>query len=134
MIFFVFGIGYAIVYGEAFDTENADKNLTFTLITLLVYLTLSSSYFFFMEFYLGKTIGKYITGTEVISIDGNKPTAQQIVVRTLSRIVPFDSLSFLGNNGWHDSWSDTRVINGKNYVAEKQSKEEINNIGIKEIF
>ncbi|PQA95629.1 hypothetical protein B0A69_04430 [Chryseobacterium shigense] len=131
--FFVFGVGYAVVYGEGFDTESANQSVMFKLITLLIYLILSFSYFFCMEFYLGKTIAKYITGTEVISIDGNKPTAGQIIARTFSRAVPFDSLSFLGNNGWHDSWSDTRVIKGKNYVAERQLKEEINSIGAKEI-
>ncbi|WP_048506079.1 RDD family protein [Chryseobacterium angstadtii] len=131
--FFVFGVGYAITYGEGFATEDAEKDTTFTLITLTIYLAMSFSYFFFMEYYLGKTIAKYITGTEVISIDGNKPTTKQIIARTFSRAVPFDALSFLGNNGWHDSWSDTRVINGKNYVAEIQSKAEINSIGAKEI-
>ncbi|CEJ71240.1 RDD family protein [Chryseobacterium oranimense] len=131
--FFIFGIGYSIVYGEGFSVENEDQNLTFSLILIFIYLALSFCYFFFMEYYLGKTIAKYITGTEVISIDGNKPTPQQIITRTFSRAVPFDPLSFLGNNGWHDSWSDTRVINGKNYVAEKQLKEEISSIGAKEM-
>ncbi|WP_435523038.1 hypothetical protein [Chryseobacterium indoltheticum] len=49
------------------------------------------------------------------------------------RLVPFDALSFFGENGWHDSWSDTRVINIKNYQAERQTKNEIDNIGVKEI-
>ncbi|MGC5743063.1 RDD family protein [Chryseobacterium sp. NFX27] len=132
--FFLFGIAYAIVYGEGFSAENEDQSFTFNLITFFIYLALSFSYFFFMEYYLGKTIAKYITGTEVISIDGNKPTSQQIIARTFSRAVPFDSLSFLGNNGWHDSWSDTRVINGKDYVAERQLKEEISSIGAKEMI
>jgi uncharacterized RDD family membrane protein YckC len=130
--FFIFGVGYTIVYEEGFNSENSDQSFAFTLMTLFIYLALSFSYFFFMEYYLGKTIAKYITGTEVISIDGNKPTSEQIIARTFSRAVPFDSLSFLGNNGWHDKWSDTRVINGKNYVAERQLKEEINSIGAKE--
>ncbi|AZB10076.1 RDD family protein [Chryseobacterium sp. G0162] len=91
-------------------------------------------YYFLMENYLdGKTISKYITGTKVISTDGTKPTTQQIMYRSLSRIVPFDGLSFLGVNGWHDSWSDTRVINLKNYMAEIQAKSEIDTLGKKEI-
>ncbi|RLJ33960.1 putative RDD family membrane protein YckC [Chryseobacterium sp. 7] len=91
-------------------------------------------YYFLMENYLdGRTVAKYITGTKVISTDGTKPTTQQIVYRTLSRIVPFDGLSFLGVNGWHDTWSDTRVINIKNYQAEIQAKSEIEDLGKKEI-
>ncbi len=44
----------------------------------------------------------------------------------------FDGISFLGVNGWHDSWSDTRVINIKNYQAEIQAKREIEDLGRKE--
>lgn len=90
-------------------------------------------YYFLMENYLGgRTVAKYITGTKVISTDGTKPTTQQMMYRSLSRIVPFDGLSFLGVNGWHDSWSDTRVINIKNYYAEIQAKSEIEDLGKKE--
>jgi hypothetical protein len=57
----------------------------------------------------------------------------EFFIRNISRLVPFDILSFLGENGWHDSWSDTRVVNIKNYEAEKQAKSEIESIGTKEI-
>ncbi|UKB83236.1 RDD family protein [Chryseobacterium sp. MEBOG06] len=91
-------------------------------------------YYFLMENYLnGRSVSKYITGTKVISIDGTKPSTQQIFYRSLSRIVPFDALSFLGMNGWHDSWSETRVVNIKNYETERQAKSEIDSLGKKEI-
>lgn len=91
-------------------------------------------YYYLMEnFFNGRTVGKYITGTKVISIDGAQPTSKQIIYRSLARIVPFDSLSFFGTNGWHDSWTDTRVINIKNYESEKQAKREIDDLGKKEI-
>lgn len=91
-------------------------------------------YYFSMENFLnGRTVGKYITGTKVISTDATRPTTQQIIYRNLARLVPFDGLSFFGVNGWHDSWSDTRVINVKNYLAEKQAKSEIEALGKKEI-
>ena len=40
---------------------------------------------------------------------------------------------FFGENGWHDKWSETRVINMKNYQAEIQAKKEIEDLGKKEI-
>lgn len=132
MIFFIFGIFYTLTTGKIIDSESLDNNSGATLLFIFIYLLISFAYFFLMEYYLGKTLAKYITGTEVISIDGNKPSAQQIAGRTLSRAVPFDALSFLGNNGWHDSWSDTRVIHAKNYTAEKQTKSEIDSLGTKE--
>jgi uncharacterized RDD family membrane protein YckC len=68
--------------------------------------------YFVSEFYTGKTLGKLITGTKVISTEDDKPTAQQILYRTLSRIVPFEPFSiFFSNTTWHDDWSDTVVVN-----------------------
>ncbi|WP_312388947.1 RDD family protein [Chryseobacterium sp.] len=101
---------------------------------------LSGSFVILIYYYLwesltdGRSLGKLVTNTKVISIDGEKPTRQQILYRCLSRVVPFDAISFLGGgNGWHDNWSDTNVINIKNYEAEIQIKSEIDSLGTKEI-
>lgn len=100
------------------------------LITSVVYFT----YTLLIEYFTkGRTIGKYITGTKVICIDGTEPTFNDYFIRNISRLVPFDILSFLGENGWHDKWSETRVINIKNYQAEIQAKSEIDALGEKEI-
>ncbi|MCY0968738.1 RDD family protein [Chryseobacterium wangxinyae] len=91
-------------------------------------------YFYLWESYSdGKTPGKYLTGTRVISTDGNRPTKKQYLSRSLYRVIPFEALSFFGSEGWHDGMSDTRVINTKNYEAEKQAKSDIENLGSKEI-
>lgn len=138
VLFFLFGAFSMLMY-EVFNVEffinitdklaSANK-LQDILITTLTYLL----YIFLMEYFTkGRTIGKYITGTKVMSLDGSNPTFQEYLIRTVSRVVPFDGLSFFGENGWHDTWSDTRVINIKNYQAERQTKSEIDNIGIKEI-
>ncbi|MDR6463237.1 MULTISPECIES: RDD family protein [Chryseobacterium] len=100
------------------------------LITSLIYFM----YTFLIEYFTkGRSVGKYITGSKVICIDGTEPTFNDYLIRNISRIVPFDALSFLGENGWHDKWSDTRVINIKNYQAEIQAKSEIEALGKKEI-
>ncbi|SMP16349.1 RDD family protein [Chryseobacterium profundimaris] len=100
------------------------------LITGILYFL----YTFLLEYITkGRTIGKYITGSKVITTDGQIPTTYEFFIRNISRLVPFDIISFLGENGWHDSWSDTRVVNIKNYEAEKQAKSEIESIGMKEI-
>lgn len=91
-------------------------------------------YIFLIEYFTkGRSLGKYITGTKVIMTDGKEPTFSDYFMRNIIRLVPFDALSFFGENGWHDSWSDTRVINIKNYQSERQTKNEIDNIGLKEI-
>ena len=69
-------------------------------------------FFTFLEGTTGSTIGKYITKTKVIDEDGNKPSYETILIRSLCRHIPFDAFSFLGRPGygWHDKLSKTRVV------------------------
>lgn len=124
----LFGIEYFINVATALGSVNKLMDIIITSTVYFVYALL-------MEYFTkGRTIGKYITRTKVISTDGTEPTFKDYFIRNISRLVPFDALSFLGGgNGWHDSWSDTRVINIKNYKAETQIKSEIESIGTKEI-
>lgn len=68
-------------------------------------------YYVAFEGLLGRTPGKLLTGTAVVSADGSRPTLKQIVRRSLIRLIPFEPFSFLGEDyGWHDAWTGTRVI------------------------
>ncbi|CAD7810193.1 hypothetical protein CHRY9390_02138 [Chryseobacterium aquaeductus] len=138
VLFFLFGSFSYLIY-ELLNIEffiNVTNQLAQMnrfqdiIITLSVYLI----YMFSIEYFTkGRSVGKYITGTKVIGTDGENPSFQEYLIRTVSRIVPFDGLSFFGFDGWHDAWSDTRVINIKNYNAATEVKSEIDMIGSKEI-
>lgn len=65
---------------------------------------------FLFENFTGKTPGKYLTRTHVITVEGEKPTTAQYFGRNLARLIPFEPLSFLFGRGWHDSVSKTRVV------------------------
>lgn len=69
-------------------------------------------YYMVFETSFGWTPGKLITGTRVVRCDGTKARAGDIARRTLIRLVPINALSFLfsESSGWHDVWTDTRVI------------------------
>ena len=67
-------------------------------------------YYLLFETLTGRTLGKLITRTKVIADTGGKPNFMKVLGRTASRLVPFEAFSFLGDNGWHDSWSGTRVV------------------------
>jgi uncharacterized RDD family membrane protein YckC len=69
-------------------------------------------YYLLFEGLFQATPGKFITRTRVVDLDGNKPTFTQILGRTLTRFVPFEPLSFFSStqDGWHDRWSGTRVV------------------------
>ncbi|WP_298611257.1 RDD family protein [uncultured Thiothrix sp.] len=68
-------------------------------------------YYVPLEYYTGRSLGKLVTGTYVVSMDGSKPSFKQIFLRSLARFVPFEPFSFLGktNSGWHDKWTNTQV-------------------------
>ena len=71
------------------------------------------AYYLFFESLWARTPGKLVFGTVVVTESGSKPTLRQFVGRTLCRFIPFEPLSFLGAQGWHDSASGTRVILAK---------------------
>ena len=78
----------------------------------------------------GRSIGKFITKTRVVSIDGTMPTQKDFLIRNISRLVPFEAFSFLiGNDGWHDSWSDTRVVNWEKYNIDNTLNKELDELG-----
>ncbi|WP_299123106.1 RDD family protein [uncultured Winogradskyella sp.] len=82
-----------------------------SLLTLITVLGTFFAYYSVMEIKFQKTIGKFITKTKVVKIDGNKPTASEIIIRTISRLIPFDGISYLFvKNGLHDYLSKTKVI------------------------
>lgn len=84
------------------------------------------------KFSKGRSLGKLITGTKVVKTDGSVLTADDLLKRNFSRAVPFDQLSFLGNSGWHDNWSNTRVVRVKDYERAKSMHNDIESLGMKE--
>lgn len=68
-------------------------------------------YYFFSELVFDQTVGKIITRHKVVScITKQKPSFVQIFLRTISRLIPVDSLSYLfRKNGLHDILSKTEL-------------------------
>ena len=69
-------------------------------------------YYFPSEALFGRTLGKLLTRTRVVSETGGPPDFSQTLRRTLIRLVPFEALTFLSAKpvGLHDRWSGTRVV------------------------
>jgi uncharacterized RDD family membrane protein YckC len=77
----------------------------------LLQVALVLLYYVPAELLTGRTPGKIITRTRVVSRTGGPPTAKQIVGRTLLRLVPLEALTFLARGpGLHDRASGTRVV------------------------
>lgn len=84
------------------------------ILTLLIYLIFFGSfiaYYAIMEIKFQKTVGKFVTKTKVVTMNGEKPENGEIIARTFCRLIPFDRLSFLFvKNGIHDFLSKTKVV------------------------
>jgi uncharacterized RDD family membrane protein YckC len=79
-------------------------------------------YYFLTEVYFSRTLAKLLTRTLVVKRDGSKPTVKMIFIRTLSRFIVFEGLSYLGSvsRGWHDSLSGTYVVKKKRLATSKR--------------
>lgn len=74
-------------------------------------LILMTIYYVGFEATLGRTPGKLLAGTRVVTEQGGTPSVLQVLGRTFARFVPFEAFSaFGGGQMWHDSWSSTRVV------------------------
>lgn len=68
-------------------------------------------YYSIMEIKLQKTLGKFVTKTKVVNLNGDKPENGEIIKRTFYRLIPCDRLSFFFvKNGFHDYLSKTKVV------------------------
>ena len=91
-------------------------------------------YYSTTEALFGRSLGKFITGTVVVDENGEKPDFGTIFKRNLCRLIPFDAFSFLGGSGrgWHDTISDTYVVNKKALDEEVRMFHELRLIGVQD--
>lgn len=93
--------------------NNLEKCLSFLLIIFL--------YYFLTEMYFSRTFAKYFTKTIVVTKDGTRPKMHLIIIRTLTRFIPFEGLTFLSSNirGLHDMFSYTYVVKKHEFNKKK---------------
>ena len=98
---------------------------------MLVRMLLYFLFMFAIEYFTrGRSIGKLVTGTEVVTKEGKKPTVGWFFIRNISRLAPFEPFSFIGSNtGWHDRWSNTCVVKLKDFEDDLQNQKDIEEIG-----
>jgi len=83
------------------------------LVLYFIVVIIQIIYYMFFEGLLQATPGKMLTETRVVTDTGEKPSFSRMFLRTVSRFVPFESLSVLFSRGWHDDWSETYVVREK---------------------
>ncbi|HEX7902425.1 MAG TPA: RDD family protein [Chitinophagaceae bacterium] len=91
--------------------ESSGNVILFSLI--LAYFNYFIYYTICEAAFKGYTLGKLISGTKAIREDGEPLTFKDAILRSLSRLVPFEPFSALGGRPWHDKWTNTRVIKAR---------------------
>ena len=134
----VFGVVIVIVWGiisvlsksGVVSPESAFVKIINTIIPVLIVLSIyiNPLYYLFFEGIWGRTLGKWITKTKVVRMDGSKPKFVQILGRSFARLIPFEAFSFLISNnpvGWHDRLSKTLVVPSE-YTVDDVKKIDFN--------
>ena len=109
------GVGLGVMYestGDDVETsflirEDAGAILLQYLLSFITYLGV---YAIMEGSAKGKTLGKLITGTRALKIDGGVITWKDAFMRSLCRLVPFEAFSAFGGHPWHDRWTNTIVV------------------------
>jgi uncharacterized RDD family membrane protein YckC len=104
---------------NSYTASNWIKKLTiveysfFGLVILFFYYGLT-------EMYFSRTLAKYFTKTIVVKHNGSKPNMKSFIIRTVSRIIPFEAFSFLSadSRGWHDTLSVTYVVKKQEFLEK----------------
>lgn len=82
-------------------------------------LFLGFAYYFVSEMIWAKSPAKFLTKTKVVTDTGGKPSASQVAIRSLVRLIPFYAIFFIFTTGkdrrgaWHDRFAHTLVIDDK---------------------
>lgn len=84
------------------------------LLFLFAYFLIITLYYTLLEGSKGKTLGKLITKTKSIQVDGTPLGYKKAFLRTLCRFIPFEFISvFFGGLMWHDQWTYTMTVKDK---------------------
>lgn len=101
-------IAYGIAFGiDALEALNGPKWWGTCIVFYFIYYVT-------FEVASGRTVGKVLTGTRVVTANGLALSIPTAIVRTLCRFLPFEPMSFsLGETWWHDSLSRTQVVHSR---------------------
>ena len=108
IVFYLLVFIVSIALGAIMGVNQSGSYLA---IYYLISFGLFFGYYTYLEGSKGKTIGKMVTKTKVLTVSGEPITYSKAFMRTLCRIVPFEFISaFMGTSMWHDKWVDTIVV------------------------
>ena len=115
-IFFVVGMILALSSPTIADNLAETDTDSFALLDRLFTLVLYGLYMSAVEaIFKGKSLGKLITKTRAVNLDGSRISTSTAFARGFSRAVPFCVFSAFGSpcNPWQDKWTNSMVVDEK---------------------
>ena len=115
---FAFLVGFSIYFsglGSWYEALSPGQHFLLDIGIFIVY-------FATQEALWGRTLGKLITRTRVVTEHDQPITWKHAMLRSLVRLVPFEAFSFLSSSqprGWHDRWTGTKVVSLRAADIEK---------------
>jgi uncharacterized RDD family membrane protein YckC len=116
LVFMYFVTALSIIEVEDLETNS----LGFEIFERLAWFV---AYAFYMGIFetlcKGKSLGKFLTGTKAVFINGDRLSIYAAFARGFFRVIPFNPLSAFGTpcRPWHDKWTDTMVIDeNRSYI------------------
>ncbi|WP_119080036.1 RDD family protein [Chitinophaga alhagiae] len=112
--YLVDNICFQVLYYLVYDLWQPPRQTTAwsdrLLTDLAVSFTLYFVYYLFFESVLkGRTPGKLVTGTVALKDNGGALTFNDVLKRSLYRLIPIEPLSIFWGEVWHDSFTNTIV-------------------------
>src|SRR5690242_14885078 len=128
IIICVFSFGYVMLFGK----PNAEGGKTITGLPALVPMLFWFCWLVLAEVFFGTTLGHYINGLKIVSMEGGKPSFSQSLRRRLCDVIEiswcFGLIAFLiiKNTQFHqrlgDIWARTLVVD-KNFQLDSPNFE-----------
>ncbi len=112
-----------IIIGDLTKSDTASNWVSSLSVVESFFFGLVILFFYYLitEMYFSRTFGKYFTKTMVVKHEGSRPNMKSIIVRTISRLIPFEPFSFLtADRGWHDTLSVTYVVKKHDFLDKKK--------------
>jgi uncharacterized RDD family membrane protein YckC len=94
-------------FADGVSAEGYIVSYLFAIFHYLFYYTICEKAF------KGYTLGKLLSGTRAIRADGQELAMKDAILRSLSRMVPFEVFSGFGTAPWHDVWTKTTVVKAR---------------------
>lgn len=98
----------AVGFNQSWTDETGEE---LPIIPMIIFIPVYWGYYIVTEYFFQKTLGKLLTRTKVVTIINGNPSLKHIIIRTISRSIPFEYFSYLVTvTGIHDILSKTRVV------------------------